>query len=270
MTESQEKRKFGINILAISENFPLYLRKGPWSPFASAFLVILCVALFLTKDLAMKSFNDNPYEENEEQMIRWFRLGSSIYSFLLISIVLFYAGIFPLYTYTILTWNIMTLRLFSSYLNASGYNQLYFLARALRFPALVGCTVTVSVWWFVLVPVIYTYANEEQRLRFLKFNFSFFLLNVHGLNLVFTSIDFLYSSYELTFFDFWMAAIIGFSYILFYLFYVDAKGYHLYIIFSPRTHLCILAYFGVLLIYYFVFWGWNEILRRADIGEIRT
>ena len=49
---------------------------------------------------------------------------------------------------------------------------------------MVGCSITVAVWWVVLVPVISYYMPDAvARKKFGTFNRSFPLLNLHLFNL---------------------------------------------------------------------------------------
>ena len=70
------------------------------------------------------------------------------------------------------------------------------LASAATGPALITNTVTVTVWWLVICPLIF-YAfgkpgKEKERKEFVQFNRSPFLVCVHFLNLFAAAADFLY------------------------------------------------------------------------------
>lgn len=133
------------------------------------------------------------------------------------------------------------------------------LARACKFPALACSTVTVVVWWTVLTPMIHRLIGDKQRREdFWNFNTSFLLTNIHLLNLPIAVVEFYLSKSKFVFFDLWIGFVVVFLYMIFYLFALDAKGIHLYIIFTPRTHWCFVSYSLVLLIFYICYVGWNS------------
>jgi hypothetical protein len=135
------------------------------------------------------------------------------------------------------------------------------IAQSLRFPALVGCTITVTVWWLILTPLIHTLLDDpKKRKGFWTFNLSPMLINVHGLNIVMAAIEFLYAKESsLNFFDLWISFVIVLAYMIFYLLVLDARGLHFYIIFTPRTPLCIFTYSAVLLVYYLFYKLWIQL-----------
>lgn len=99
------------------------------------------------------------------------------------------AGIWPIVSYTITSWNLLTARysllLASGIFRSSGElaAQLAQAAEFLRFPSLVQNSVTVTLWWAVIVPVLYTIIPVAKLKDFRAFNSSFFLITIHGLNL---------------------------------------------------------------------------------------
>ena len=111
------------------------------------------------------------------------------------------------------------------------------------------------IWWIALVPLISYLIKDraDDKRRFFKFNSSFLLLNLHLAIMPITIVEFLYSYHALHFFDLWTSILVAMLYLLFYLNVLDAKGYHFYIILTPRTPLCFISYSLVLLIYYGVY-----------------
>ena len=131
-------------------------------------------------------------------------------------------------------------------------------ADAIRFPALAGTSITVVVWWLVLVPVIQmSLKTDDQRKALWRFNSHFALVNVHLLNLPIAAIEFLATARPLTSFDMWAALVIGFLYMVFYLLVLDANGFHFYIVFTPRTVFCALTYSSIVALYAGIFSFWN-------------
>ena len=178
-----------------------------------------------------------------------------MYMFLVVGALVSSVGAWPLFSYTVTSWNLLAFRLLTSGLaSATKSPLLAAVSLALRFPALVGACITVSVWWIVLVPIIYYLLKEPARRRgFLSFNFSPMLLNLHFLNLPIAMVDFLSSStstHTLKFFDLWMGFIIMFIYILFYLNVLDPSGLQFYPVFTPRSPLVLATYPLVLVLYW--------------------
>lgn len=193
-----------------------------------------------SREYALLTFNDAKRLPSDEAVwLQWLRLSFGVYGALLTVGLVYAVGYLPLASYTITSWNLLTLRMICAYIGSAFKLELFeVLAVALRFPALVGSTVTVIVWWIILVPLIYGFLEEgEQTKRFIAFNSSFFLVNVHLLVLPIAAAEFIGSSSPLCFFDLWMGLVVAFVYVLFYLNVLDPAGLHFYIILSPRTGL---------------------------------
>jgi len=101
-------------------------------------------------------------------------------------------------------------------------------------------TITVVVWWCVLFPAFMSMLDAEGKAGFLRFNKNGLLINLHLLNLPLALLDVYVHPRTLTLFDLWVAFLIAFLYMLFYVLVLDRRGIHIYIIFSPRT-----AFFAV-------------------------
>jgi hypothetical protein len=112
--------------------------------------------------------------------------------------------------------------------------------------------------------------EEKAKRGFMAFNCSFALVNVHLLNLPFAAVEFLAEGRPLTFFDLWMSLVFALGYVLFYLNILDAQGIHFYIVFTPRTSWCIVAYSIVLLMYYGLYLTWNFILIYANPTSVNV
>lgn len=133
-----------------------------------------------------------------------------------------------------------------------------------RLPALIGCSVTVIVWWIVLVPVISAYMpDDEARKKFAAFNTTFPLLNLHLFNLPLCAIEFLACGKCLSFFDLWASLAVAFLYMMFYLNVLDPLGLHFYIVFTPRTHWCFIPYSMILFAYYGLYHSWSYALQTV-------
>jgi hypothetical protein len=117
------------------------------------------------------------------------------------------------------------------------------LGEAAHAPALINSVVVCSVWWLVLVPAItFMIKTPAERMWFIKFNFSFFLLNVHAINLAFAYVISKMDPRPFVFFDLWCSLFVALVYVLFYQLVLDPRGIHLYIILSPRTHFSLVTY----------------------------
>jgi hypothetical protein len=162
-------------------------------------------------------------------------------------------GVWPFGSYTMLSWTLLTIR------NIAMIFGWYNIATILSYPTLVQNTVTVLIWWMVLVPIIYFTKLPEERNAFLEFNKQPFLINVHFLNLGLATLDVYMAPRTLTMADLWISILIAFLYLTFYLLVLDRVGAHIYIILSPRTKWCVLVYAGLIGVYIGMFNVWNVI-----------
>ena len=121
-----------------------------------------------------------------------------------------------------------------------------------------------TIWWTALYPIISYCLPKDKRANFNQFNLSFSLINIHILNLPIAVIEFLWSNNRFRFVDLWMGIGIAYIYVLFYLFILDVRGVHLYIILSPRTIYCSISYIIIMLLYYIVYITWNHALLLID------
>lgn len=147
-------------------------------------------------------------------------------------------------TYTLQSWTLITLRHGLSTL-APFFPALALYAEYLRFPMLLQTSIVFLVWNFALMPAVaMTMKDEQARWGFLKFCFGFDLANLHIVNLPLAVLSGLYGSpaRELDNVDFCVSLALTLQYILFYLFFMDRIGMHLYFIFSPRSPLALLSW----------------------------
>ena len=245
------------DLLQAIERIPRHLREGYWSPVAILYLFSYFAFLVHTYPFAMKSIHDivEPQLEHEGSL-HTFRIFAAVWGITILAAVLYASGWWPLVSYTITSWNLLWIRMIFAALDMK------LIARIFKFPSLVGCTITVTIWWTILVPLIHhLMGDKEKQAGFWKFNTSFLLLNVHLVNLPIAAIEFYFSASKLVFFDLWIALCVAFIYMVFYLGVLDAKGIHLYIILTPRTHLCFISYSLILSIYYACYVQWNSIIK---------
>lgn len=252
------------------QKVPLYLREGPWTLAAHIYLVYFMIFLLLTFPYALRSYSSTSSssshfkreEESRSGFVGYYRGLGALYCLSICMYVYIKVGLWPFITYTITSWNLLTLRLVSSSLQ--NYSSLFrAISRFLRFPALAGTTVTFTIWWLVLFPLIYTASDTAHRKQFLEFNASFLLINIHLLNMPICAMEFLLSGVRLTYFDLYIGFVVALAYMLFYLNVLDPRGVHLYIILTPRTSFCVVNYSLVLLVYVACYYGWNAVLTST-------
>jgi hypothetical protein len=267
---------------------PLYLRKGPWSPLAYVNLVGTGIIL----GISFWYYHGTTEAREEEIFNQQQQLGSATWLYngiacLWMSFILYrilrVTSTFILTTYTIQSWVALLLRHFMAVLlpilpqphpnnNAPLLlNFVTILYRRLRFHVLFSATVTFFIWNFLLFPYVYLVALKgkptAQRNRFVRWNFSFHLQQIHLCNIIFAYLNtIVYDYFDHKLFDgmdLWVAAFCIWIYTLFYVLVLDRFGIHLYPIFSPRSHLG-MALSGTLIwgILYTTFVGWNTWIRR--------
>lgn len=249
------------DILVFLKHVPEQFKTGPWC--LAAYLYIFFYFIGLAYHYDQVHFDALKFSyENIPLWIPYFRLICSLYCFVITVILVHQAGPLPLTTYTITSWNLLTFRLFTSYLGDLGYEWAFEVSQIVLFPALVGCTITCTIWWFVLTPLISNLLKKKLKdhVEFWKWNTSFILLNLHGMMLVFASIDFIYCGRQLVPYDLWLGLLVAFVYVLFYLLVLDPRGLHFYIILTPRTPFCVVSYSLILATYYGCYVGWNKLV----------
>lgn len=256
------------DLLTFLEFVPSEYKTGPWHPFAHLILVGVSIWLLLSSQAAEASYLELIASGGAGASTSFPYAGACGIYMIVVAIILFNSmGIWPIVSYTVTSWNILSLRLICCAIASHTQNSyIALLARTLRFPSLVGAFITVSIWWTLLVPTIYLLLGKEpaRQRGFLWFNFSPMLLNLHMINLPIALTDFAYSAAPFVFFDLWVGLVIVFFYILFYLNVLDRIGLHFYILFTPRSAACIVTYPLILWIYYSVYTMANLWLTGAS------
>jgi hypothetical protein len=213
------------DILIFLKHVPEQYKTGPWCLAAYFYIALYLFGLAYYYD----KVNADEAELSFESVPSWipfFRLTCSLYCFVITILLVHQAGPLPLTTYTITSWNLLTLRLFTSYLGGLGYEWAFTVSQLVLFPALVGCSITCSVWWLVLTPLISNILKKKKKdyVEFWKWNTSFILLNLHGMMLVFAAIDYIYCGRHLFPHDLWLGLLVAFAYVMFYLLVLDPMG----------------------------------------------
>ena len=270
---------------------PLWMRVGYWSPFTVMFLLSFYYSMYAympqplqfdtTKTLLMMatvgggSGNRDDDEITKAQF--WFVMDCVVFLWG-ISLLIYlkrskesYGGFYV--SFTGWSWMILTTRagcdalasiLGSSLLPNLANTILATCGSALRLPTIIAAFITTMLWNFIFFPLIYFVAIKDKKRRrgFLKFNFSFFMNNIHLLNLPLASTNIIYGygARLFTMSDLWMGYVIVALYSMMYLFVLDRMGIHFYPIFCPRTALCCVSFGIVLSLYYVLMQQANELI----------
>jgi len=264
---------------------PIHFRVGPWSVQAVAYLsaifyLTLLTGCFFASDMGTPYYwqHDHPGSSGPFSQLRypaprslecWYNVATGAW----MAFVMILVGRGPLgrnawATYTVQSWTLLCVRHFVVALAC--YDPRWIpLAEILRFPALCSSTVTFVVWNFVVAPLIYKVAlrTREAKLGFLKFNFSFRLVQIHGFNIVFAYLNGVWSGplRKLYPIDLYLAVLSVALYMAFYFLVLDRIGVHLYFVFSPRTEgLLVASWTAVLIIYVCTFVLWGFVLGPND------
>jgi hypothetical protein len=257
------------SVLNYLEHVPDKYKEGPWSPVTHLIVYVYAGFLLLTVPSAFMSNADSLGVSDSFDMfyLQFFRLLCFLYGAIVIFVTYQKLGVWPSLSYTYTSWNLMTLRFFFSFLDGLGITSMRGFANLIRFPALVGCSITVFIWWGVLIPVIDTFLrrNAKQRANFWDLNRSFLLISVHCLNLPMVLGEFILTNQMLTFSDLWAGYLVAFLYCLFYLNVLVPHGVHFYIILSPQTALCAISYALIIVSYYCTFLLANYILTSCRL-----
>ena len=231
---------------------PMKYKKGSWSPLTVIMVFVFAGILIVTFPAAKETRSDflihsdffSSYKELIENCLAYFRLVVGFYGIFMSLTVFYLEGIWPFTSFTLTSWNLMSLRLLSAYFANGGIGEQKnsgiwsIMATFTKFPSLLMCTITVVIWWMVLFPVILLLIEKKKRIQFVMWNISFPLLNFHLFNLLFILVDFLFSACTLTGFDLWLGLVALLCYGLFYMNVMDPLGLYFYPIFSPRAHWC--------------------------------
>lgn len=228
-------------------NFPLWLREGPWKLGALIYIPLLLAAIIAFSPAALRvapryeaSAADLPAAHVQ------LAAGTLTWTVFILVYMVITTGAWPMISFTMLSWTTLLVR-FACMLCAPWCRTLWLVGEALRGPALLNAIFLAMVWWLALVPLIcYFSPSAKARSGFIKFNFTFFLLNVHAVNVPLGVLSHRLANRQLSLFDLWTTLVFSAAYMLFYLGVLDARGVHLYIILSPRSHFAPVVYTALL------------------------
>lgn len=260
---------------------PLHLRVGYWSP-----LVVLSLVLCYT---AILQFKPKPLEfppfvlfalEEEESYFMGMPMATAIDLFIFVwgvSVVIYgriklgSLGAFPI-SFTGWSWFLLASRAGLELMAWVAFTNDHMrmastfatLGSSIRFVTITNACVVCTIWNFILFPLIYfkSVPAGEKRRDFLRFNFSWFMTNIHILNFPLSCFNIIYGDESrvrlFTESDLWVAYAVVLLYSVLYYFLMDRLGLHFYPIFNPRTAFSLVSIAGVLGLYYFLFLKWNE------------
>jgi len=263
---------------------PIWMRVGYFSPFVVVSLIFFYSAIYWCRPRPLH-FEAIVYEtvvSGKEVDYFWDTIPKTaaldLAIFLWGIIVVVYAkitlgsiGAFPI-SFTGWSWLLLSMRAgieFAAWVATSlDYlalgKRLAIAGSSLRMVAITNACVVCTIWNLILFPIIYFFSikDGEKRRSFLKFNFGFFMTNIHVLNFPMAIINTVYGSQIrlFTFSDLWVAYLVIMLYSIVYYFVMDRRGMHFYPIFCPRSAFSVGSIIGVLGLYYYLFLKWNELM----------
>ena len=271
---------------------PLWMRVGYWSPITVIFLFCFYSSMIIFKPKSLQ------FDIPSSGFDTFSFVGDCIVSTWGLSLLLYtivskdtYAGFYI--SFTGWSWMVLTLRatlnilshcflyvaassspsiFFTSCLSNASYT-LAICSSALQLPTIVQAFITTTLWNVIFFPLIYFIAIPKHKMKeragFLKFNFSFFMNNIHICNLPLACINTIYDygSNNVRLFtnsDLYVGYVIVALYSMVYLFVLDRIGLHFYPIFCPRTSLCCVSFTIILGLYYVLMTKANEIIALIN------
>jgi len=250
---------------------PKRLRVGPWSKLAPIYIsIIVAKLIYWMPPQSSFHLDDEISSTHPQQSQFWYY---NVMAFFWMSLILVVTirkrGPGVVLTYTIQSWTMLIIRHALSAL-APFLPRNHTLLRVnelLRFPALATASITFVFWNFIIAPAIYYNFQPDRRRKFLQFNFSFRLVQLHFFNILFAIMNTaIASSRKFCFVDLWCALAGAVGYALVYLLILDRIGVHLYPVFSPRTLWSLLSWTALLGSYFAVFYFWNHIISSGWIS----
>mmetsp|Transcript_44373 Transcript_44373/g.140002 ORF Transcript_44373/g.140002 Transcript_44373/m.140002 type:complete len:167 (+) Transcript_44373:134-634(+) len=151
------------------DQFPLWLRKGPWSPAAYAFITLAVGIWFY---LAPRAVAMLPPTQLTSERDRWISLGCFLWCMVIIGLLVSRAGVWPMYTFTMWSWALIAIRFLAIFVGEN-VPIIHFLGEFSHGPALINAVIVFVVWWMVLFPMIFfVLKSKKDRDFFFKFNAS--------------------------------------------------------------------------------------------------
>lgn len=256
-----------------AELFPEHLRVGPWHIVAKIYFAVLLGAIAYARkhlwELSGPPVDAEPLVSPATLLA--VRLVGLLWSGGFLIAMQRKTGCWPMVGFTVQSWTWMTMRYALGVAAMLGPTTTASLAvrlsEGLRFVSLLQNSLTVLVWWFVLVPGIYfSTKTKADRAHFMRSQWTPFLINVHLLNLPLAAVEHLVNPRLLVPRDIWTSIAFSMAYFVVYMCVLDANGLHFYIILSPRTPLFVLSFSALMGAHLAVYWGWNALTAGLASG----
>lgn len=260
---------------------PRSLRVGPWSSAAICYLFAIPYVTALAIAYLSPSQAEETWWSIDWDALEYPAVGSlpwlySFATFFWMIYIKYLVWIGPMSyrawaTYTVQSWTLLWVR-HGLCLVAPLSPWALRWAEYLRFPVACSATITFVVWNAVLAPVIYSVGMKtaEKKRNFVKFCFSFRLVQLHVCNMGFCWLNGMWASpiRALRAMDLVAAVLSVLVYMAWYLCCMDRLGIHFYPVFSPRVGwLVVLTWTSLWLTYVATFLWWKEILQTRLLLE---
>jgi hypothetical protein len=262
---------------------PLWMRVGSWSKLFIAAVVLFYTSLIWFKPSPLE-FEPSSITSYDSDTSYWMGIPKAT----VIDLAIFMWGLVVIahakismqsvmaffISFTGWSWMLITLRSgleFGAWMTYERNNYLSLklatLGSSLRLVTITNATVVCSIWNLVLFPIMYfiSLPPGEKRTNFLKFNFGFFMVNIHILNLPLAWLNILSGDRVRPFTqsDLWVSYVVIMMYSMVYFFIMDRLGMHFYPILCPRSKLSLISIGLVIWLYYYLYTKWNEHIQSA-------
>lgn len=222
------------SIIVQFEKIPAWIRTGPVSPMATTFVFFVIVYGVLNcpmKDLAevwrwaCAAWDEAAAAEAAAGWPTPVAIGALRGMTLIFGAIILQEAVrqidwVAMKSFTMISWGLMTLqaglRLVAPSMSFAGP-----LSELLRFPTLAMNSITTSIWWTLIYPIVLWLIPAENLPAFRKFNIGLLMMSVHVLNLPLTIADHTLSPRRLGPFDLWLSVAAGVSYLGLYYWQLD-------------------------------------------------
>ena len=159
--------------------FPKNLREGKWTFAAKMYLFLVlsgtaALRFYKPKKRRGDAFLEAPLDPQSSQIVR--AIGS-IWGIGVLVWMCRDTGPWPFLSFTMQSWTLMTARYVLDFLGGANLGSLSefstYISETIRFPALMQNSLTVTVWWLLLVPAFLFFTRNDPRKRkeFMEWNF---------------------------------------------------------------------------------------------------
>ena len=259
-----------MHLIIRNRQVPVRFRVGPWSPFASIYLVIITCTLVYGAIWWLPQETDYESQSNEAIIMSdswWYYnvFGFAWMMYISYTVVLT-VDLRPGPPFSMWSWTMVMFRHGLAVLGpiVSPNTLLLSLLQYTHLASLTMATIVTFMWNFVIGPVIYVFfmKTPEKKAKFLGYFTSFRLVQIHVFLMLYAILNSMSTpSPKFDLRDLWMTMSITYAYMLLYLLVLDRIGVHLYPIFSPRTHWCVVIWSGIWCLLVLIYWMWKRLLE---------